>query len=367
MTPQNSVGIAALAARGGTLARKQHVEYRSLPSKSILNRCSNPRMPFRWTVNPYRGCEIGCHYCYAPYTHAYLGLDDPDDFQSLIFSKDKAREILEGELRRGVEGPIAVGTGTDPYQPAERNFETTKGILEALSRFSGLQIGITTKSDLILRDLDLLGKIATRNQLHVNITVTTMDEKLARLLEPLAVRPDMRIEAIRQLRWRGIDAGVFSAPVLPLLTDTMELLSAVAEQAKRADAAYWTANPLFLKESARKRLIPVLEQRFPRIADRYKSHYRRGAYVAPDYRDWLRARVETIRGKYGLADTIPFASVPADNVHGPAQGNLFAGLEPESLPTRRGPTTVPAPGGEVPHVRGRGYLNRHPSPVQSAA
>ncbi len=345
MTRQALSGIAALAAQGNTLLAKRQVEYRSLPSKSILNRCANPQMPFRWTINPYRGCEIGCQYCYAPYTHTYLGLDDPSEFDSLIFSKENAREILEQELRRGVDGPIALGTGTDPYQPAERRFETTRGILEAFARSAGLQIGITTKSDLILRDLDLLGQIAARNELRVNITVTSMDDALSRLLEPRAVRPDLRIEAVRQLRWRGIQAGVFSAPVLPLLTDAAEILGSVAEQAKRADALYWTANPLFLKDSAKKRLMPVLEREFPLIAERYKSHYRRGAYVAGAYRTWLQTRVEGIRQRHGLASAAPFAPDPAQGVTGPVQELLFEDLEAAHPPVRRGPAEALDPVG----------------------
>ncbi len=367
MTGQNLVGIAALAASGTRLATKRHVEYRSLPSKSILNRCSNPQMPFRWTVNPYRGCEIGCHYCYAPYTHTYLGLDDPADFDTLIFSKERAREILEQELRRGVDGPIALGTGTDPYQPAERRFETTRGILEAFSRASGLRIGITTKSDLILRDLDLLGKIAAQNDLRVNMTVTTMDDALARLLEPRAVRPEMRIETVRQLRWRGVRAGVFSAPVLPLLTDSADILGAVAEQAKRADAQYWTANPLFLKEAARRRLLPVLEQWFPKIAERYRSHYRSRSYVARDYQDWLQARVEGIRSKYGLASAIPFAVDPAGGILGRVQQSLFAESETGPVAQRRGPGAAQGPLGEAGRLPGGVQDDSRPQHQQHAA
>lgn len=336
MDSVSPIGIAALAESGKVLATKRGVEYRSLPSRSILNRCANPRMPFRWTVNPYRGCEIGCHYCYAVYTHKYLGIEDPAQFDSLVFSKEQAKQLLERELARGVEGPIAIGTGTDPYQPAERRFETTRGILEAFSQFSGSTIGITTKSDLILRDLDLLGRIAARNELHVNITITTMDDALARLLEPRAVRPERRIESIRRLRWRGIQAGVFSAPVLPLLTDTQEILGAVAAHAKRADASYWTANPLFLQPAARKRLMPFLEKRFPDLAERYRSHFRRGAYVSPGYREWLAGRVERIRRRHGLASTIPcHDNTGAESL----QGNLFDELTAGKALASRGPAS----------------------------
>lgn len=329
MAQQIIAGIAAQAADGRVLGKKQRVEYRSLPSKSILNRCSNPEMPFRWTVNPYRGCEIGCHYCYAVYTHQYLGIEDTSQFDSLVFSKENAKNLLRRELAKGVSGAIAVGTGTDPYQPAERRFETTRGILEAFAEFSGNVIGITTKSDLILRDIDLLGKIAMSNELHVSVTITTMDDALARALEPRAVRPDRRIEAVRELRWRGIEAGVFSAPVLPLLTDSSELLESVARAAKRADASYWHAHPLFLRSAARQRMVRFLEEQFPHLTARYKAHYRKGAYVSPGYRDWLSAKISQVRDKFGLTghalarDRKPVVSELAPR---PVQGNLFEAM-----------------------------------------
>lgn len=329
MAQQILAGIAAQVAGGRILGTKQRVEYRSLPSKSILNRCANPEMPFQWTVNPYRGCEIGCHYCYAVYTHQYLGIDDPSRFASLVFSKENAKNLLRRELAKGVNGAIAVGTGTDPYQPAERRFETTRGVLEAFAEFSGNVIGITTKSDLVLRDLDLLGKIAMRNELHVTVTITTMDNALARAVEPRAVRPDKRIEAVRELRWRGIEAGVFSAPVLPLLTDSTELLESVAQAAKRADASYWHAHPLFLKSEARRRMVSFLDEQFPHLTARYKAHYRRGAYVKPGYRDWLSEKICRIRQKHGLSGQIrgrepkPVASELAPR---PVQGSLFEGM-----------------------------------------
>ena len=298
-------GIAAQAAQGRSLGLKRAVEYRSLPSKSILNRCSNPKMPFRWTINPYRGCEIDCRYCYAPYTHRYLGIDDPSGFGSLVFSKENARSLLIRDLSKSVRGPIAIGTSTDPYQPGERRFETTRGILQAFALFGGHTIGITTKSDLILRDIDLLGKIAIRNTLHVNLTVTTMDPALARQLEPRSVVPARRIEAVRELRWRGISAGVFSAPVLPLLTDSLESLGGVARAARRAGALWWHAHPLFLRPAARERMLPFLETEYPGVAERYRRHYRAGAYTSTAYRKWLASRISEIRRCHGLAAETP--------------------------------------------------------------
>ncbi len=305
MQANKLTGIAALAASGDRLATKRKVEYRSLPSKSILNRCSNPRLPFRWTINPYRGCEIGCHYCYATYTHQWLGVTDPARFHNLIYSKEQVAGLLWRDLERGVKGPIAIGTGTDPYQPAERRFETTRAILEVLAEVSGLSVGIMTKSDLVLRDLDLLGRVASRNTLHVSLTVTTLEPDLARLLEPRAVRPDRRIRAVRELRWRGVTAGVFTAPVLPLITDSKELLSDVARAAKRVDASYWSAQPLFLRRPVRARMMPFLEDRFPQLAARYKAHYRSRVHVSGDYRAWLDHRVDGIRREHGLAGRIP--------------------------------------------------------------
>lgn len=329
MAQQSLSGIAAQAAAGRVLGTKKLTEYRSLPSKSILNRCSNPEMPFQWTVNPYRGCEIGCHYCYAVYTHRYLGIDDPSLFDSLVFSKENAKNLLRRELAKGVSGAIAVGTGTDPYQPAERRFETTRGILEAFAEFSGNVIGITTKSDLILRDIDLLGKIAMGNQLHVSVTITTMDDALARALEPRAARPDKRIEAVRELRWRGIEAGVFSTPVLPLLTDSSELLEEVAKAAKRVDASYWHAHPLFLKSAARQRMVSFLDEQFPHLTARYKAHYRKGAYVSPGYRDWLSAKICRIREQHGLTGQVLARGrkpVVSELAPLPLQGSLFEGV-----------------------------------------
>jgi DNA repair photolyase len=280
-------------------------------------------------VNPYRGCEIGCHYCYAVYTHRYLGIDDPSQFDSLVFSKENAKDLLRRELAKGVSGAIAVGTGTDPYQPAERRFETTRGILEAFAEFSGNAIGITTKSDLILRDIDLLGKIAMGNQLHVSITVTTMDDALSRALEPRSVRPDRRTEAVRELRWRGIEAGIFTTPVLPLLTDSSELLEEVAKAAKRVDASYWHAHPLFLKSAARERMVSFLDEQFPHLTARYKAHYCKGAYVSPGYRDWLSAKICRIRERHGLAGQVLARGrkpVVSELAPLPLQGNLFHGV-----------------------------------------
>ena len=179
MNPAELVGIARLAAEASTLEAKSRVEYLGLEARSILNRCDSPRVPFQWTINPYRGCEFGCHYCYARYTHEYMELDTAA-FEKKIYAKQEAAALLRRDLkrfgRRLESETIAIGTATDPYQPAERRFGVTRQILEVLAQAVGLRLSITTKSDLVTRDLDLLKTIAGRSRLHINVTITTVHE-----------------------------------------------------------------------------------------------------------------------------------------------------------------------------------------------
>src|SRR6202140_3399947 len=188
------VGIARLAASSPCAEAKRGTEYFLLPVKSILNHCHSERVPFRWTVNPYRGCEFGCKYCYARYTHEYMDLDG-GEFETKIFVKDDAGGLAARELvSKAVRGEhIAIGTATDPYQPAEREFGATRAILEQMALQDGLRISITTKSNQVVRDIDVLQRIAECSSIWVNLTVTTPRPRLARLLEPLAPRPDLRI------------------------------------------------------------------------------------------------------------------------------------------------------------------------------
>src|SRR2546430_17374072 len=199
------VGIARLAAQGESIREGHNVEYFTLASKSLLNRClSGRQMPFTWTINPYRGCEFGCKYCYARYTHEFMEMRDGVEFEQKIYVKQHAAELLRHDLRKVKLGEsIALGTATDPYQPAERRYEVTRGILEEFARYRGFELGIVTKSNLIVRDLELLKEVANTNRLSVHITVTTLDVELARILEPRAPRPDLRIDAVRTLSQAG--------------------------------------------------------------------------------------------------------------------------------------------------------------------
>src|SRR5579872_6003513 len=175
------VGIARLASEGETLRQGHEVEYFTLPVRSLLNRCTAARMPFTWTINPYRGCEFACKYCYARYTHEFMEMREGVDFERKIYVKQQAAWMLRQDLRKVKRGEeIAIGTATDPYQPAERRYEVTRAIMEELARHHGLELGIVTKSNLVLRDTELLREIAEHNQLFVNITVTTVNAEIGR-------------------------------------------------------------------------------------------------------------------------------------------------------------------------------------------
>src|SRR5262245_46163192 len=226
------VGIARLAAQSTSLSQKKEATYFEIEAKSILNRCSNHQMPFYWTINPYRGCELACKYCYARYTHEYMGIEDGSEFERKIYSKRDASRVLDEELSRAklMNRPVALGTATDPYQPAERRFFTTRSLLEVLARRPGVALSITTKSDLVVRDVDLLKQIQRIGSIHVNISITTVKLRLARQLEPKAPTPKRRLAAVRSLADAGIPVGVFIMPVIPLLTDDAEGLEEIRSE-----------------------------------------------------------------------------------------------------------------------------------------
>jgi DNA repair photolyase len=295
------VGIARLAASSPRAEAKRGTEYFLLPVRSILNECHSERVPFRWTVNPYRGCEFGCRYCYARYTHEYLELEGAD-FESRIYVKQNAGALTERDLgSEKVWGEhIAIGTATDPYQPAEREFGATRAILEKMAEREGLSLSITTKSNQVVRDIEMLQRIAARSSLSVNVTITTLRGRLARLLEPRAPQPELRLEAVRKLREAGISAGVFAMPVLPGLTDGEEDLDALARAAKDAGAQWLIAGALWLMPASWKTFSAFLEERFPRLAARYRDLYRGYGYAPESYRKELSARMENLRRKYGL-------------------------------------------------------------------
>lgn len=298
---EHLVGIAQLAAQGEAVDEGHNVEYITLENRSVLTRCNSPRMPFTWMINPYRGCEFACKYCYARYTHEFMEMRDGVDFERKIFVKQHTAWLLRQELKKVRAGEsIAIGTATDPYQPAERRFEVTRALLEEMALHSGLEIGLVTKSRLIVRDVPVLKKIAENNKLSICVTVTTLKTDLARVLEPRAPRPDLRLEAVRMLVESGLRAGVNCAPVLPGITDSPADLERLVRAASRVGAAFVWANPLFLKPCAEKIFMPFLQERFPHLVPLYKARYRTHAYLPEEYGQRISALIKKYCEKYGI-------------------------------------------------------------------
>ncbi len=295
-------GIERMAAEARLLETRAGVAYFEIDCRSALNRCANPQLPFTWTLNPYRGCEFGCKYCYARYTHEYMGMTDGRDFERKIYVKrDMPARFAEELDRHKDQGlPIALGTSTDPYQPAEKRYRVTREVLAVLLRHRGLDFSITTKSALITRDLDLLRLLNLRHRLRIHISLITVNPTLARRLEPRASTPARRLKAVKALSDSGLKVGVFIAPILPGLTDHSLGLERLISRAVESGAGSIGANLLFLMPSARKQLFPTLAEDFPELLARYQQLYNRSAYVSGEHKEKIMKLVERLRKKYGL-------------------------------------------------------------------
>jgi DNA repair photolyase len=323
-------GLARLAAEATHADDGHLIEFKAMQAKSLMNHSVSKRMGWKaWTINPYRGCEFGCKYCYARYTHQFLrpepvaevpkgAFEAPQQgwalaFEREIYLKENAAWLLEQELKRvPLEEEIAIGTATDPWQPIERRVGITRSILEVLARGAGRRIGIVTKSNLITRDLDLLVEINQRNALVVHITVTTTDAALARKLEPRAPRPDLRLGAVRKLREAGIVTGVLSSPLLPGINDTSRALEEVASAAAAAGASFLGAHPLFLKSCSRPTWMSFVREHFPTLAKDYERRFARRDFVDAEYRRTVALRVKRACVKHGLAERATDAILTRD-------------------------------------------------------
>ena len=277
-------------------------EYRPLKTRSILGKTSSNRgLPFTHSINPYRGCEFACRYCYARYTHEFLELHSPEDFERKIYFKQDAAWLLEQELSRLKAGTdIALGTATDPYQPLEHRQRITRSLLEVFARKSGFKLGIVTKSTLITRDIDLLKEIATRHQLTVHLTITTANAKLARVLEPRAPRPDLRFRTVARLRQAGLRSGVLCSPLMPGITDSRSSINAVARAAAAAGASFLGAGALFLKPCSQPTFFSFVKEHFPEQFEAYKRRYAASAFVSQEYRKSVADLVDEICREHKL-------------------------------------------------------------------
>lgn len=294
-------GIARLAAQSSVIDNGHLVEYRNLKIRSILSDCNSKRIMFAKSLNPYRGCEFGCRYCYARYTHEFMEIRKPEDFEKIIFIKQNAAWMLRQELGKIKPGEeIALGTATDPYQPIERRAGITRSLLEVLAEKSGFRIGIVTKSTLIERDIDLLTQIAAKNQLTIHLTITTADPQLARILEPRAPRPDLRLKTVKRLREAGLRTGILCSPIFPGITDSFPALNTMAAKAHQADASFLYAQPLFLKPCSKGVFLDFLRQHFPHLVSSYEHRFQEKAFVSAAYNKRVRSLVQDVCKRHGL-------------------------------------------------------------------
>jgi DNA repair photolyase len=357
------VGLARLALESTHADDGHLIEFKAMTARSLLNKSvSKRRLSLEWSINPFRGCEFACRYCYARYTHEFLQpgpitrppigtYDVPQQpwalaFEREIYLKENAAWLLEQELKKiDPAEEIAIGTATDPYQPIERRVGITRSILEVFARREGYRLGIITKSTLIERDIDLLQQIAQRNTLVVHITITTADAALARKLEPRAPRPDLRFATVKKLRQAGIVAGVLCSPLLPGINDTPRALDAVASRAAAAGASFLGAHPLFLKSCSRPTWMSFVREHFPHLLDDYTRRYAKADFVDTAYREKVAEIARTVCRKHGLKQRSTAALL-----------SRALGAQGTAMPPRKSPQPVRTAGFSSPAAPAQGSL-----------
>ena len=276
-------------------------EVEEIYCKTLLNRIDVPNFPFKWTLNPYRGCRHACTYCYARPTHEFLGLDAGREFEQRVFAKVNAPEVLRQELRRPKwrGESIAIGTASDPYEPAEAHYRLTRRILQVLRDFHN-PASITTKGVLVRRDVDVLLELGQNAEVRVNFSVGSIDERVWKLTEPGAPSPSARLEAMQFLVESGVQAGVMMAPLLPGISDSSESIDAVAAAAAAHKAQYLAANLLFLKPGSKEWFMPMLRETYPRLVPAYAKLYRK-TYAPQEYTQRVMDAVDGARQRWGLS------------------------------------------------------------------
>ena len=275
------------------------VTYREVTCKSALNRVKG--MPFEWSLNPYAGCSHGCTYCYA---RSYFALADKDPgrgFDSVIDVKTNFVEVLRQELRRPKTGTVALGTATDPYQPCEGRYRLTRGTIEAILE-RPVPLAIVTKNPMVVRDADLLARLAERVDVIVHFSITTLDQALWRKIEPRTAPPEARLRALATLRGRGVRAGVLCAPVIPEMTDDEASITAVARAARDHGAVSFGSRPLKLDPGTREVWFGFVAAQFPELLPRFIDGYRRGPHADPAYIKDLERRVARARDRVGFPE-----------------------------------------------------------------
>jgi DNA repair photolyase len=302
-----------------------NTRFHEIHTKSALNRVPGAsRLPFAWTVNPYRGCSHACNYCFARPTHEYLDFDAGRDFEREIIVKVNVPEVLRAELARpSWKGErVALGTNTDPYQWVEGRYRLMRGIWEVL-RDAANPCSILTKSPLLLRDLDLLEEIAARTQVSACLSVPTLEEKAWRATEPHTPHPRARLEAVAELNRAGIPTGILIAPLMPGINDAPEQIERIVELATEAGATYIGGQTLFLRGSVRNIFFDWLREHRPDLLARYEELYAHGAYLGPAARKeielaagapWARSRDPSRTRHRGGSTAVRRSRPPAKEV-----------------------------------------------------
>jgi DNA repair photolyase len=272
--------------------------YQEVTCRSALNRVEG--MPFRFTLNPYRGCTHGCHYCFARRYHVQFELGAGDEFSSVIFVKKNFVEVLARELDKPSWKPeeIAFGTATDPYQPIEGHYKLTRRSLEVLAK-ARTPVGLITKGPMAVRDKDVFVELGKRAKVTVYMSVPTVDEDAWRILEPGTAHPLQRLRAVRELTDAGVRAGVLMAPVVPGLTSHPAKLEQTIKAIADHGAAFVGANVLHLKDGTRTHFMAFLERNFPNLFTKYQKLYA-GAYVPKSYSKEVQAIVKLLQERHGL-------------------------------------------------------------------
>jgi len=309
-----------------SLGTQKDIRYIGSFARGVLNGPETTGMEF-WSINPYVGCAFGCAYCYARYTHrhvtertvhelagdtetaeALLELPEWLAFERRIFVKRNAAAVLREQLAS--RGPrigrllggetLLIGTATDPYQPAERRYRVTREVLEVLAMHRGLRVVITTKSPLVVRDVDVLARLGSRSRLTVHVSLITTDRELARRIEPRAPTPEARLRAMRRLSESGIDVGVNVMPILPGISDGPETLRTLLRQVADAGVSHVHACALRLQPAARQRYLPFIVAEFPALATRYQTAYAEDDHMSERYTSGLLRFMERASREVGL-------------------------------------------------------------------
>jgi DNA repair photolyase len=316
-----------------TAAEFPGVRFHEVAARSALNAVpGSSAMPFRWTINPYRGCQHACVYCFARSTHGWLELDTGAGFDSEVVVKVNLAEVLRRELARPswAREHVALGTNTDPYQRAEGRYRLMPGVIAALAA-SGTPLSILTKGTLLRRDLRELVAASGDVSVGIGVSVAVHDERLHAGLEPGTPTPRARLELVRSVRDAGLPCAVFLAPVLPWLTDDEEHLDRALASIAQAGATTVTVLALHLRPGAREWFLAWLGREHPALVARYTRLYGRGAYVSDDYRRWLAARVEPLLSRHGLDRTHDGRLITSPTPASPSVPDSSAAPQPAQL------------------------------------